>query len=56
MLASQSSYALMDEDRREELLAGIGQRSDVRLGGVVTKQYVTILAAAMRRSKLKEDC
>lgn len=48
MLASQSSYALIETRRRNELLAGIGQLIDERLAGVVTKQYVTILAIAVR--------
>ena len=48
MLASQSSYALIEATRRNELLAGIGQQIDERLAGVVTKQYVTILAIARR--------
>ncbi|MGN6166831.1 MAG: class I SAM-dependent methyltransferase [Solirubrobacteraceae bacterium] len=48
MLASQSSYALIEPRRRNELLVGIGQLIDERLTGVVTKQYVTILAIAIR--------
>ena len=48
MLASQSSYALIEATRRNELLAGIGQLIDERLAGVVTKQYVTIFAIANR--------
>lgn len=49
MLASQSSYALMEPERREELLTGIGRLVDIVLNGVVTKQYLTILATARRR-------
>jgi SAM-dependent methyltransferase len=48
MLASQSSYALIDAQRRDELMAGIGQLIDDRLAGTVTKQYVTVLAIAKR--------
>jgi len=50
MLASQSSYALMEPERREELLAGVGRLVDDLLGGSVTKEYVTVLAAARRRT------
>jgi SAM-dependent methyltransferase len=50
MLASQSSYALMEPSRREELLGAIGDLIDNRLGGTVTKQYVTVLAVARRRA------
>lgn len=49
MLASQSSYALMEPSRREELLEAIGALIDNQLGGTVTKEYVTVLAVAMRR-------
>lgn len=48
MLASQSSYALLDPQRRADLLVGIGQLLDEHLGGTITKQYVTILATARR--------
>ena len=48
MLASQSSYALMEPGRREPLLRGIGALIDDFLGGTITKQYVTILAVARR--------
>lgn len=48
MLRSQSSYALMDPARRDELLAAVGDLVDGRLGGTVTKQYVTVLATAAR--------
>jgi SAM-dependent methyltransferase len=48
MLASQSSYALMDPVRRNELLAGIGALIDEQLAGTVTKEYVTVLAVAGR--------
>ncbi len=48
MLATQSSYALIEASRRNELLAGIGRLIDERLAGVVTKQYVTVLAVATR--------
>ncbi|MGH9080862.1 MAG: hypothetical protein ACRDYE_12460, partial [Acidimicrobiales bacterium] len=50
MLASQSSYALMDPARRGELLDGIGRLVDDLLGGAVSKQYVTVVAAARNSS------
>ncbi len=50
MLASQSSYALMTPAPRDELLDGIGRLADEALGGRVTKQYVTVLAASRKRS------
>jgi SAM-dependent methyltransferase/diadenosine tetraphosphate (Ap4A) HIT family hydrolase len=49
MLASQSSYALMEPDQRQALLEGIGPLVDDLLGGWVTKQYVTVLATAQAR-------
>lgn len=49
MLASQSSYALMEPLRRERLLRGIGGFVDDVLEGSVTKEYVTVIAAARRR-------
>lgn len=49
MLASQSSYALMEPDQRAALLEGIGSLVDDLLGGWVTKQYVTVLAIAQAR-------
>lgn len=48
MLASQSTYALMDPARRARLFAGVAELVDSRLKGRVTKQYVTILALARR--------
>ena len=48
VLATQSSYALMKPAHREELLRGIGRLIDEVLGGVVTKQYVAVLAVARR--------
>jgi SAM-dependent methyltransferase len=50
MLASQSSYALMDPVRRDELLASIGTLIDEQLAGTVSKEYVTVLAVAKRVS------
>jgi SAM-dependent methyltransferase len=50
MLASQSSYALMEPSRREKLLDAIGDLIDNQLGGTVTKEYVTVLAVAGRRA------
>jgi SAM-dependent methyltransferase len=50
MLASQSSYALMEPARRQVLLGEVGRLVDVVLNGVVTKQYLTFLAMACRRS------
>ncbi len=49
MLASQSTYALLDPALREQLLESIGRLVDDQLGGRVTKQYVTILATAKTR-------
>ncbi len=49
MLATQSSYALLEEGRRRELLYEIGRLVDVVLGGVVTKSYLALLATARRR-------
>lgn len=49
MLASQSSYALMEPGQRAVVLEGIGSLVDDLLGGWVTKQYVTVLATAQRR-------
>lgn len=48
MLSSQSSYALMDEGRREELMEGIRRLVGRHLGDLVTKEYVTVLAVAER--------
>jgi SAM-dependent methyltransferase len=50
MLATQSSYALMDPEWRGRLLDAIGRLVDECLGGVITKQYVTVLAIARRRA------
>lgn len=49
MLASQSSYALMEPDQQARLLDGIGSLIDTLLGGRVTKQYVTVVATAQTR-------
>ncbi|HET9732281.1 MAG TPA: GNAT family N-acetyltransferase [Acidimicrobiales bacterium] len=49
MLASQSSYALMEPARRQSLLAAIAEVIDRHLGGTVTKEYVTVVALARRR-------
>ena len=49
MLASQSSYALMAPHDRTALLDGIGSLVAGLLGPLVTKQYVTVVAAARRR-------
>jgi SAM-dependent methyltransferase len=49
MLASQSSYALMDRQRRATLLNAIGRLVEQHLDGLVTKEYVTVLAVARRR-------
>lgn len=46
LLASQSTYALMDPDQRTDLLDGIGSLVDDLLGGQVTKQYLTVTGAA----------
>jgi hypothetical protein len=50
MLASQSSYALMERERRGELLDSIGRLVDLHLGGTVTKEYVAVVAIAERKS------
>lgn len=50
MLATQSSYALMEPNRRGRLLDAIGRVVDDHLGGLVTKQYVTVLATAGKPS------
>lgn len=50
MLSSQSSYALMDQVRHDELLASIGALIDEKLEGTVTKEYVTVMAIAARAS------
>jgi hypothetical protein len=48
-LSTQSTYALMDPSRRDRLLSAIGELIDERLGGTLTKQYMTVLATAKRR-------
>jgi hypothetical protein len=48
MLSTQSSYALLDPARRDELLGEMARFVETRLDGEVTKQYVTILATARR--------
>ena len=50
MLATQSIYILMESERRDELLAGIGQVIDKRVDGHITKQYLAILATARKRA------
>jgi SAM-dependent methyltransferase len=50
MLATQSIYVLMDPERRNGLLAGIGQVIDEHLDGHITKQYLAILATARKQS------
>jgi SAM-dependent methyltransferase len=50
MLGSQSSYALMEPSRREELFTGIGRLIEQHLDGVATKEYVTVLVVASKRS------
>lgn len=51
MLASQSSYALMEPARRDRLLDGVGSLIDDRLGGTITKQYATVTAVAATRKE-----
>lgn len=48
MLSTQSPYALIDPERRDELFHQVGNVVESVLGGVVTKQYVTIVATAER--------
>jgi SAM-dependent methyltransferase len=50
MLATHSSYALMDPARRAALFGRIGELVDGRLNGHVTKQYVSVMALARRRT------
>jgi hypothetical protein len=47
MLATQSSYAPHDPERRGQLFDPIGELIDERLAGTISKQYVTILARAL---------
>ena len=47
MLATQS--ILMEPERREALLTGIGEIIDEHLDGSITTQYLVILATARRR-------
>lgn len=49
MLGTQSSYALLDADRRGRLFDAVGRLVDERLGGTVTKQYVCVVAVARAR-------
>lgn len=48
-LSTQSAYALMDPGRRTALLQAIGELIEDRLGGTLTRQYLTILVTARRR-------
>jgi SAM-dependent methyltransferase len=48
MLASQSSYALLEPRKRAGLLEAIGRQVDGLLCGSVIKQYLTILATARK--------
>lgn len=48
MLSTQSPYALIDPDRRDVLFHQVGEVVERVLGGVVTKQYVTVVATAER--------
>jgi hypothetical protein len=50
MLSTQSPYALMGADRRDVLFHQVRELVEKVLGGVVSKQYVTILATAERAS------
>ncbi len=49
LLQTQSSYALMDPELRHELFGAIAELVDERLGGILTKQYLTVVAVARRR-------
>jgi SAM-dependent methyltransferase len=51
MLSSQLTYALMEPPARAELLGAMGRLVDAELGGVVTKQYVAVLATARRADR-----
>jgi SAM-dependent methyltransferase len=49
MLSTQSPYLALDAERRARVLQGIGEIIDERLGGTITKPYLTVLAVAGRR-------
>ena len=48
MLSTQSTYAFLAPEQRNELLRRIGRLVEDRLGGTVTKQYAAVLATARR--------
>jgi SAM-dependent methyltransferase len=48
LMSTQSSYLLMDDAQREEMLRATAALVDERLGGVVTKQFVAVCATARR--------
>jgi len=50
MLGSQSAYLALDPGRRARLLQAVGDVVERRLGGVVTKTYLAVLAAAPVRA------
>lgn len=49
MLASQSHYLGLEPERRRPLLEEVAALVEGELGGVVTKEYLTVLATARRR-------
>lgn len=49
MMSTQSSYALLGGWQRRRLLSAMGAVIDRRLGGTITKAYLTIVATARRR-------
>jgi SAM-dependent methyltransferase len=48
LMSTQSSYLLMDETQRREMLRATAALVDERLGGEVTKQFVAVCASARR--------
>ena len=48
LMSTQSSYLLMDDAQRREMLRATAAVVDERLGGVVTKQFVAVCARARR--------
>jgi SAM-dependent methyltransferase len=50
MLSTQAPYALLDPGSRDAVLDAMANLVTERLGGTVTKQYVTVLAVTPRRA------
>ncbi len=51
MLSTHSAYALLDHERRKQIMAGIGRLIDEHLEGRVTKQYLCVVAIAEARAE-----